>query len=913
MNKAGASAKPLYGPDGKEIPAATGSSGSGSMPAAPLNNALGSQNAFLSISHEIARPSVTSAIATVSSGWRPFEPVVFNINGGAASYFLANDQGALFVSITTGSALGENWLQLHGLWSGKSTGGSFRISATAPLVPGMAVGAHSVIPGSPDSFFVFGSRYPASVGVTIARNDTSLGTGTTTAAGLTPIFGITTGAGPDGSAVYNFYVTAAPTGTLSGQIVEERADAGPPGSPLSDRSLSRAFVDRPVVSSTITTTLALVGEGFAPGENVNLTLLPGFPLATGVAGSEGSVFFMLKSPPADTNYNLRLDGASSARVAYATIMADPKVQNIPSSIVSPSRANGVPNNVTYLLTRFTPGMSGFVLADGVGVGSTSTDADGNGAVLVPKPMGAGRVVHSLAFVETVGTESGTGPVLLAGTGTISGTIRDATSNALIKGTVRVSNFPDAVRQNNLPSGGVYSMTLPIGTYNVTVTGSGCYYPATFTNVAVTADTTTPLNVTLARNATDAFGYSCYDNAGASYIPATNVVISGLWDDNVASLTLPFPVNLYGSVYTTATLSSNGWLGLGIPDPGAAPARTNTGLPNSGVPNNILAVNWDDLQALTAAQGVSPILTDVIGISPNRTFIVEWRDARHFGATVVNNIPVSNTFELHILENATASPNDIFMVYPTFNTGSSTAADDGRDSSVGIENLTGTIGKQHQFNTGSGVANEATNYLWAGNSIRFFAGAVSTPTPTFTAGPTGTATATPDPCSPTASYRIDQTAGTLVPGTILVPLSQSDDTFVNIPIPFTYNFYGQPFTSVNASTNGYLFFTGATETRLNVCLPTATVNNVILPFWDDLLTNQGGGTQGIYTSIQGLPGSQILTIEWRACLYNLGLCLSNGDANFEVRLYENQDRFDIVYGTMGSSPEADLRVAQQARR
>src|SRR5207247_1119553 len=83
---------------------------------------------------------------------------------------------------------------------------------------------------------------------------------------------------------------------------------------------------------------------------------------------------------------------------------------------------------------------------------------------------------------------------------------------------------------------------------------------------------------------------------------------------------------------------------------------------------------------------------------------------------------------------------------------------------------------------------------------------------------------------------------------------------------------------------------------NVCLPASTLSNAIFANWDDLRTDQQGGCTsygsgcGIFTSVSGSAPNRIFNIEWRANYYNGPTQL----ANFEIRLYEAQDRFDIVY-------------------
>src|SRR5512140_949875 len=75
------------------------------------------------------------------------------------------------------------------------------------------------------------------------------------------------------------------------------------------------------------------------------------------------------------------------------------------------------------------------------------------------------------------------------------------------------------------------------------------------------------------------------------------------------------------------------------------------------------------------------------------------------------------------------------------------------------------------------------------------------------------------------------------------------------------------------------------------MPAQSLNFAIAPHWDDLRTD-APGDYGIFTSISGQAPNRIFNIEWRTQLSN-----RRGDANFEVRLYEGQTRFDIIYGTV----------------
>src|SRR6478736_4313700 len=161
-----------------------------------------------------------------------------------------------------------------------------------------------------------------------------------------------------------------------------------------------------------------------------------------------------------------------------------------------------------------------------------------------------------------------------------------------------------------------------------------------------------------------------------------------------------------------------------------------------------------------------------------------------------------------------------------------------------------------------------------------------PTPTPTASPTPTSTATPTPTPiPCAGLTIIQISGSIVPGTTDIG-NHGDDTVTTIALPFPFTLYGQTFTSINLSSNGNAHFMTTDATFTNQCLPWTTHNYTIFPYWDDLyLVNSGFG---IFTSISGTAPNRIFNIEWRAQYFP-----GSGSANFELRLYEGQTRFDVI--------------------
>lgn len=124
-------------------------------------------------------------------------------------------------------------------------------------------------------------------------------------------------------------------------------------------------------------------------------------------------------------------------------------------------------------------------------------------------------------------------------------------------------------------------------------------------------------------------------------------------------------------------------------------------------------------------------------------------------------------------------------------------------------------------------------------------------------------------------------------------NHGDDDVTQINLPFPFTFYRQSFNTAWLCSNGNLQFDTEVPDYLNACLPYAAFNNAIMPFWDDLRTDDPGG--GIFTSTSGVAPNRIFNIEWRAAYFANDLPL-----NFEVRLYEASSRMDLVYGELNGS-------------
>ena len=162
------------------------------------------------------------------------------------------------------------------------------------------------------------------------------------------------------------------------------------------------------------------------------------------------------------------------------------------------------------------------------------------------------------------------------------------------------------------------------------------------------------------------------------------------------------------------------------------------------------------------------------------------------------------------------------------------------------------------------------------------------------------------CMPN-DYTITTGSGTIVPG-ITDSGNHGDDLVTNIALPFPVTFYDQTFFSVGISSNGNLQFTGASDSDFfNACLPTATVIDLIAPYWQDLHDEDTANGQGVFTSVSGTTPNRIFNIEFRENLFGVA---GPPLLDFEVRLHEDTPNFEVIYGSLNGNTGAGAAVGAQ---
>jgi hypothetical protein len=136
----------------------------------------------------------------------------------------------------------------------------------------------------------------------------------------------------------------------------------------------------------------------------------------------------------------------------------------------------------------------------------------------------------------------------------------------------------------------------------------------------------------------------------------------------------------------------------------------------------------------------------------------------------------------------------------------------------------------------------------------------------------------------------------------------DDAFVEIPIGFSFTFFGESHERVRISTNGFLAFGSEAFAFENAPMPSSNEpNGVIAPYWDDLFPVVRGSIRYL---LEGEAPARRLTVEWSQVPY-FDLEDATSTATFQVTLHEGGriqfQYLDVESGARGRGASATVGV------
>ncbi|MET8512173.1 S8 family serine peptidase [Streptomyces sp. NPDC005077] len=256
---------------------------------------------------------------------------------------------------------------------------------------------------------------------------------------------------------------------------------------------------------------------------------------------------------------------------------------------------------------------------------------------------------------------------------VSGTVLDVTGKPLAKATVQVAGTP--VASVTTDAGGHFDLPkVAEGSYTLTAAPAAPVLCNGIYSGKLTVDGDESLTAR-APARSDTAGNSCTPATYSWISGSSKVALSG--DEDAKTVSLPFPVKLYGVSYSSASVTTNGLINFLEPRLGD---YDNVALPSADKPNGTVAAFWDDL----TLDKKSSVQTATTGNAGSRRFAVVWNNAAFAGTTSARV-----SFEA-VFDEATGA---VTLQYQGLSTAS---PENGASATVGIENQAGTDALQYSF-------------------------------------------------------------------------------------------------------------------------------------------------------------------------------------------------------------------------
>ena len=350
---------------------------------------------------------------------------------------------------------------------------------------------------------------------------------------------------------------------------------------------------------------------------------------------------------------------------------------------------------------------------------------------------------------------------------------------------------------------------------------------------------------------------------APYVPlsgAARTLSVGDTDDGYYNaLPIGFTFRFRGVDYTTVSASTNGFLLLGQNGKTSSPGYINSLVTGGNATGKtIIAPLRDDM-----GLDVGGLRTSLSGTAPNRVFTVEWRSVKW-------NLDAGSaamSFQAKLYENVNVVQLAYDRVIGSLN---------GASASIGLMGATGEFVSV----TGTSAAPTVSTTMARDDiAAKPLSGRVFTFTPARVLYDFGTKTTSYAPLIAPDAVRTGGTA---------------DDGYYNgITIGFPFQFRGVSYTTISASTNGWLTFDqdmagGDLVNNLGGYAEGVALPTMLAPLWDDLDLSGGG----FRTSISGTAPNRVLTAEWYNARWQYSAAAPS--LSFQVKLFEGSNRVWYLY-------------------
>lgn len=140
-------------------------------------------------------------------------------------------------------------------------------------------------------------------------------------------------------------------------------------------------------------------------------------------------------------------------------------------------------------------------------------------------------------------------------------------------------------------------------------------------------------------------------------------------------------------------------------------------------------------------------------------------------------------------------------------------------------------------------------------------------------------------------------------------SLDNESFLDIPLGFTFSYNGVNYTSVSINSNGFMAMGPVVSNNFLAISSSTGTNNIIAAMNRDLIGKDTGQLMSLTT---GTAPNRVFTVQWKN-YRRIPAATLNDELNFQIKLFENTNQINIIYGSIVAATSTTAQNIQVGLR
>ncbi|MDD2228861.1 MAG: hypothetical protein PHY48_05585, partial [Candidatus Cloacimonetes bacterium] len=164
----------------------------------------------------------------------------------------------------------------------------------------------------------------------------------------------------------------------------------------------------------------------------------------------------------------------------------------------------------------------------------------------------------------------------------------------------------------------------------------------------------------------------------------------------------------------------------------------------------------------------------------------------------------------------------------------------------------------------------------------------------------------------SEYSFASTTGTYTAisgGTVHGTSANDNESFLALPLGFTFTYDGVSYTTISIASNGFIAFGDNVATSTVAISSTNGTNNIVAALCKDIKSKADGELMSLSS---GTAPNRVFTVQWKHWR-RAPTATASDDLNFQIQFHENGNNVQFVYGILNPFNSTSLHTIQVGLR